>query len=174
MLIGKNGILTKATTVEENYNKVEVLEELNIVITEKYLDAYNKASANGRVNYFEEYYSFDKVIEYLCGYSGGEDGLQVYLEGDSPDSKVYITKLNGYVNTDEDTRYFIILNSLGRNISKYGKGYNDYDSSKDYFYIKVSEDANQIKTARVFYKSAKSDSDTDDEEIGILQIQQTL
>lgn len=174
MSIGENGILTRATTVEKTYNKSEVLEELNIIITEKYLETYNKISLDGNLDNIDEYYSLDKVIQFLLGYSGGEDGKKIYTEGELPDSKVYITTLNGYTNKSEDTRYFIIIDSLGRSIDKYGKGENNYSNAKDYFYIKVSENDDGIKTAKVFYKGIKSNTDADDEEIGDLQIQQSL
>ncbi|MBR3697092.1 MAG: hypothetical protein IKM97_02310 [Clostridia bacterium] len=172
-VIGENGILTKATTVEETYNKSEVLEELNIIVTQKYLDAYNKATSNGNVDNLDEYYSLEKVIQYLLGHSGGEDG-KTYVDGETPDSKVYIESLKNFTNTIEDTRYYVIIERLGRSITKYGKGENDYLTSNDYFYIKVSQNTEENKTAKVFYKSSQSASDSDDEEIGELKLQQNL
>jgi hypothetical protein len=36
LAVGRNGIITKVTKDEEKYNKSEILEEINFLITEKY------------------------------------------------------------------------------------------------------------------------------------------
>lgn len=169
-IIGDNGILTKAMNVEKTFNKSEVLEEINVMITEKYLEAYNKASShisqNGGLD-VGKYYSGDIVIKFLQGYSGGESGEE-YGENVQPDKPVVIVKLNDISITSNaetgENCYFIILKSLNRNINKYGKGTND-DNSKDYFYIKGSGE-----TYKLYYKNLEGNS----EEIGNLQIQQNL
>ena len=87
--VGRDGIIRKVTTEEEKYNKTEVLEEINFMITEKYLDAYGKATAGGE-NKIEQFYNNEKVIAYLKGYSGGGDGNINYEE--APDKKVIIER----------------------------------------------------------------------------------
>ena len=169
-IIGDNGILTKAMNVEKTFNKSEVLEEINVMITEKYLDAYNKASSNISQNGgldVEKYYSGDKVIKFLQGYSGGDSGEE-YGENVQPDKPVVIVELKDTSITNNaengENCYFINLDSLNRNINKYGKGTN-FDNSKDYFYIKGSGE-----TYKLYYKNLEGNS----EEIGDLQIQQNL
>ena len=45
--VSRDGIITKVTTDEEKYNKSEVLEEINFIITQKYLEVYKKATVGG-------------------------------------------------------------------------------------------------------------------------------
>lgn len=165
MLIGDNGVLTKATTVEVSYNKGEVIEELNILSTEKYLEAYNEAVSAGDVMNISQYYNPTTVINFLLGKD--KDGNTV------PGAKVYIEPLNGeYDKSKNDTRYFIIVSSLGRNIEKYGLGTNNVNNT-DYFYIKTTEDdSGKILTTTVFYKDA--DPATEDEKIGDIVYTQSL
>ena len=170
MIIGENGILTKATTVEQSYNKGEVLEEINVMITEKYLDAYSKASSrigeSGQLN-LEKYYTGEKVIKFLMGFSGGETGEE-YGAGVATDKPVVIEPLAdatvvNAANTNGESCYFIILSSLNRSIAKYGKGTNG--SASDYFYIQGKDESYQV-----IYRNLESE----DEVIGDVQIQQNL
>ena len=155
LIIGDNGILARATNVEVTFNKSEVIEEINILATEKYLDAYNKASAAADVANLSDYYNPTKVIYFLQG----KDDEGNDIEG----AKKYIEPLAGHTDTDEDVRYFIIIDSLGRSINRYGKGTNGKDNT-DYFYIKATRSNGQILTAKVFYKGI--DPETKDEEVG--------
>lgn len=169
LIIGENGILTRATTVEQTYNKGEVLEELNVMITEKYLDAYGKASAKiaetNQLN-LEPYYSGEKVIQFLLGWSGGESG-EDYGDTVEKDEPIVIEPLQDTIALSEagegESCYFIILSSLNRKITRYGRGING--STTDYFYIQGSGDS-----YKVIYRNLKGEP----EEIGDLQIQQTL
>lgn len=154
LIIGDNGILTRATTVEVTFNKSEVIEEINILATEKYLEAYNKASAAGDVGNFQNYYNPTKVIYFLLGKD--DDG------NDVTDAKKYIEPLGGYTDTNDDTRYFIIVRSLSRSVERYGKGDNNVDNN-DYFFIRATKDDNgKILTAKVIYKNLENN----EEEIG--------
>ena len=157
MILGENGLIAKATTVEVTFNKSEVIEELNILATEKYLAAYNEASANNDVENMSKYYSPTKVINFLCG--------DIDSDGTIDDgAKKYIELLENYTQANDDTRYFVIVSSLGRNIDKYGTGANDV-SNNDYFFIKVTKDGEgNVQTAKVFYKNL----DNVEEEIGDL------
>ena len=170
MIIGENGVLTQATTVEEEYNKGEVLEELNVMITEKYLDAYSKASGklseNGQLN-LSQYYTGDKVIAFLRGWPGGESGDEIG-ESYPTDKPVVIENLNdsianGEADAASEDCYFINLNQLNRSITKYGKEANG--SSKDYFYIQ-----GRGENYKVIYRNLQGEPEI----IGDLQIQQSL
>ena len=152
-IVGENGVIEKATTVEAEYNKSEVLEELNLIITEKYLDAYKKATKAGKDAKIEQYYNSEKVIKFLKGYSGGESGEDYTVQ----DSKIIIEDLVG--STDE---YFIRISELNKDISSYAKGKNE-ENSKDFFFIKKeSEDV-----YKVYYRNSRREN----EEIGALQLQ---
>ena len=62
-LIGKNGVLDQVATVENNYNKEEVLDKLNNIVTQKFIEINNQAKENnGNIS---EMYNSDVVIEYL-------------------------------------------------------------------------------------------------------------
>ena len=170
--LGENGVLTKAMKVESEYNKGEVLEELNIIITEKYLDAYGKATKDGKMN-IKEHYDGNKVIDFLLGYESDENG-NVNTEDESKRTLThYIDKLNRGNNEVEPNEYFINLDTLRRSISKYGKGTNNKDNN-DYFFIRTTiegeGDNAQITKATVYYKNLQGT----DEEIGDLQIQQSI
>ena len=165
MMLGNNGVLNKSKTVEIEFNKGEVLEELNIIISEKYLDAYHKATKDGKVT-IEKYYNGKKVILFLLGHSGGENGD----DETTFDSTKYIEELEGFTNTDQDSRYFINLDTLKRKIEKYGKGTNE-ENATDYFYLKTSGmESNNVDKIEVYYKTLEGA----DEKIGDLQIQQSL
>lgn len=150
-VLGENGVIKQATTVEEKYNKSEVLEELNLLITEKYLDAYNKYTKAGKNATLDQYYNIEKVIKFLKGYSGGETGNDYQIQ----DTKVIIEDLIG--STD---KYFIRIAELNRDISSYAKGKNE-ENSKDFFFIKKESD----EVYKVYYRNLKRE----DEEIGMLQ-----
>lgn len=152
-LIGENGVLEKATTVEAEYSKSEILEELNLIITEKYLDAYNKATKDGKSGNIEQYYNIEKVIQFLKGYSGSETGDDYSVQ----DSKVVIVDLVGATDM-----YFINVSELNKDLSGYAKGKNE-EGSKDFFFIKKESE----EVYKVYYRN----SHREDEEIGELQFQ---
>lgn len=156
MATGTDGILTKVTSDEEKYDKSEVLEEINFVIKEKYLEAYSKATVGGE-NKIQEFYNPEKVMAYLKGHAVKDDG-SVNLE-EAPTQKIYIEDL-----VDEKDCYYININTFKRDITTYGKGKNEKDS-KDYFFIK--KDAEEYK---LYYK----DSDAKVEEIGALVFEQEM
>jgi hypothetical protein len=156
LAVGRNGIITKVTKDEEKYNKSEILEEINLLITEKYLNVYSKATATGE-NKIEEFYNDEKVIAYLKGYSGGEDGTINYEE--APDSTIYIEDL-----VDEEGCYYVKIENLKQDFITYGKGENVEDSN-DYFFIKKVDDKYNL-----YYKNVNSEI----EEIGELQMEPSI
>lgn len=153
LVLGDDGVLEKVTTEEAEYNKTEVLEEINLIIREKYLDAYKKSTSSGKKDNIEQYYNIEKVIKFLKGYSGGESGNDYTNQ----DSKVIIEDLAG--NTD---MYFIKISELKTDINGYGGGENK-EGSKDFFFIK--KESEQIY--KVYYKN----SNGEDEEIGELEFE---
>ncbi len=165
--IGENGVVKKVEDEEITFNKDEVLEGLNIIIREKYLDAYSKGTKDGKNN-LDQFYNGEKVIQFLLGYSGGEDG-NVDMNS-QPDSTKYIEVLSdssfnkeNFSKEENVSYYFINLEELKRDINRYGKGENG--SSGDFFYLKCSGDS-----YKVYYLNLNGE----EEEIGDLQIKQEL
>ncbi len=152
VVLGDDGVIDKVTTEEVEYNKTEVLDELNLIITEKYVDSYKKGTKGGE-NKLEQYYNPEKVIKFLEGYSGGETGEDYTTK----DSKVIIEDLVG--TTD---MYFIKVSELNEDITSYGQGEN-VEGSKDFFYIKKESE----EVYKVYYKNVKGE----DEEIGPLNLE---
>lgn len=154
LVLGDEGIIAKATTVEVSFNKSEVIEEINILATEKYLEAYNEASAAGDVENMSKYYTPTKVINFLRGVDDSGNAIS--------GAKQYITTLNNY-NKSGKAGYYIEISELGRNIDKYAKGNNNYTGENDFFYIEANKDADgNITTAKVIYKNLEGE----EEEIG--------
>lgn len=62
-IIGRNGVLDQVSTVEEEYNKEEILEKLNHKVTQKFIEINNMAKANNQN--IAELYNENVVIEFL-------------------------------------------------------------------------------------------------------------
>lgn len=154
--VGRNGIITKVTTDEKEYNQSEVLQEINVIITQKYLEAYSKATSDGE-NKIEQFYNADKVMLYLKGYTCDEKG-DINTEGE-PTETAYIEDL-----FSEENCYYVKIENFKRDITNHGKGENDENSS-DYFFIKKEGEAYNL-----YYK----DTNMEIEQIGALKIEQSI
>lgn len=157
LTVGENGVLTKAGNVEIEYNKSEVLEQLNIVLTEIYLEAYNKEAGKNVENYYNE----EKILEYLKEKNYIED---------------YYDENNSIVND----RYFVVIPTLQRNIKKYGTGKNGNNGGNelDIFYVVKSEKEDVEEGTpnfefKLYYVPLKGDKN-EPQEIGTLQVKQNL
>ncbi len=156
LTISSDGLIRKATSDQEKYDKSEVLEEINVLITQKYLEAYNKLTTDSK-NKIEEYFTPDKVINYLKGYPIKEDG-SVNLE-EAPTDTIYIEDLKS-----EENCYYIKIENFKRDITSYGKGENA-ENSNDYFFIKI-----EGENYNLYYKSSSGET----EEIGALEFKQEI
>ena len=154
--VSRDGIIRKVTTDEKEYNKSEVLQEIDVIITQTYLEAYSKATAGGE-NKIEQFYNADKVMLYLKGYTCDENG-DINTEGE-PTETAYIEDL-----VSEENCYYVKIENFKRDITNNGKGKNDADSG-DYFFIKKEDD-----TFNLYYKNANMEV----EEIGEPQIDQSM
>lgn len=154
--VGRNGIIRKVTKDEEEYNKTEVLEEINSVITQKYLSVYSKATSKGE-NKIEQFYNADKVIAFLKGYTSDEEG-NINTEVEPTETK-YIEDLKG-----EENCYYVIIANFKRDITSHGMGEND-ENSKDYFFIKKDGDIYNL-----YYKNVEKQI----EEIGKIEIEPSV
>ena len=63
--MGRDGLITKASSVEIEYDKGEVLENLTELIKEKYMAVYNEAKATTDKK-IEDLYNVDVGISYLA------------------------------------------------------------------------------------------------------------
>ena len=140
--IGRDGIITKVTTDEKEYNQSEVLQEINVIITQKYLEAYSKATSGGE-NKIEQFYNADKVMLYLKGYTCDETG-NINTETEPTETK-YIEDL-----TFEENCYYVKIENFKRDITSYGIGENAEDSN-DYFVIKVEDENYNLYYFCFFY-----------------------
>ena len=154
--VSRDGIIRKVTTDEKEYNKSEVLQEIDEIITKKYLEVYGKATAGGE-DKIEEFYNADKVMLYLKGYTPDENG-EINTEGE-PTETAYIEDL-----ASEENCYYVKIENFKRDITNNGKGKNEADSG-DYFFIKKEDD-----TYNLYYKNANLET----EQIGALQIDQSM
>lgn len=96
-LMGKEGLIQEIVVEEENFSQKEVLEEINKMVTEKYLEIYN-ANSGGNI---EANYNTDIIVSYF-----EEIGL---LSTTNPDITY---DENGY------KVYEIDINKLNRDVSK--------------------------------------------------------
>lgn len=151
-----DGLIRRATSDQEKYDKSEVLEEIDVLITQKYLEAYNKSTSAGK-NKVEEYFTPEKVMAYLKGYPIKEDG-SINLE-EAPTETAYIEDLKS-----EENCYYIKIENFKRDITSYGKGENTEDSN-DYFFIKLEGEEYNL-----YYKA----SDNEVEKIGALEFKQEI
>ena len=96
-LMGKEGLLQEIAVEEENFSQQEVLEEINKMVTEKYLEIYN-ANPGGSI---EESYNTDVIITYF---------EQIEL----------LSTINPDITYDENGYkvYEIDINKLNRDVSK--------------------------------------------------------
>lgn len=156
LITRSDGLIRKATSDQEKYDKSEVLEEINVLITQKYLEAYNKLTTESK-NKIEEYFTPDKVMAYLKGYPVKEDG-SVNLE-EAPTDTAYIEDLKS-----EENCYYIKIENFKRDITSYGKGENTEDSN-DYFFIKL-----EGENYNLYYKASSGEI----EEIGALEFKQEI
>lgn len=62
-VVGKNGVLDRVAEVETEYSKEDVLEKINYVVTQKFIELNNEAKASNRN--ISELYNSEVVIEFL-------------------------------------------------------------------------------------------------------------
>lgn len=62
-VVGKNGLVDKAVTVETEYSKEDVVEKINYIVTQKFIELNNQAKENNQN--ISEVYNSDVIIEYL-------------------------------------------------------------------------------------------------------------
>ena len=62
-IVGRNGVINRVSAVENDYLKEDILERMNSVVTQKFIEINNQAKENHQN--IAELYNSDVVIEYL-------------------------------------------------------------------------------------------------------------
>lgn len=125
-IMGREGIITKASTVEIEYDKGEVLESLTELVKQKYMAVYNEAKQTSDKK-IEDLYNEELGISYLAEKTVLE---YYYFSNYNDENKTYT-----YIADDkkaEDTQkrndcYWINVNNIEK-VKTFGKG-NKYDGN---------------------------------------------
>lgn len=116
-VFGKNGVFTKVTADEVEYNKNEVLEELNTMVTEVYLESYKTATSTEGAS-IDSLYNEEIVIEKL------------------KEKEV----IENYKNKDGiaiENKYYIAIENFKRDVTKSVLGENG--SEKNVFVLELKD-----------------------------------
>lgn len=145
LTVGEEGIITQAGDEQIKYNETEVLEQLNSILTQKYIDDYHKESGNN----MDKYYNNEEIIKFLMENKYIEDYYEVEKEEKT------------------ENKYYILVENLKANIKQYGFGKNGNNggNGKDLFFLQ-KEDSKFF----VYYITKDGES----EEIGELEVQKDL
>lgn len=95
-VIGKNGVLDKVATVENEYFKEDVLEKINYKVTQKFIELNNVAKETGKS--ISELYNTEVVLEFL------KQNLiieQEYDEEGNLKEGIYIINVDKLIENDE-------------------------------------------------------------------------
>ena len=145
---GDNGLVSQVANEEKEYNKNEIIEDLNEIITEKYLEEFKKASDNKELD-INSLYNATIVKDYLI-------------------EKCYIEEYLDKENNKVENTYFINKDLLKRDIKNYGKGENGKE--KDLYIVEINIIDNSNYNFEVCYVNFSGEK----ENIGSLKIEQTI
>lgn len=90
--IGKNGVASKVVTIEDSFTKNDVLEKINHIITQKFIELNNQAKESNQT--IADLYNSSVVIEYLKESSIIEEIYNEDNELQEGIFKININKLN--------------------------------------------------------------------------------
>lgn len=169
-IMGRDGLITKASSVEIEYDKGEVLENLTELIKEKYMATYNEAKATTDKK-IEDLYNTDVGIAYLVE----KNVLEYYWFSKYDNNCDIYDYIKDNEKTDGQKRddcFFINVKNIEQ-VKTIGKG-TKYDENvnqnmNDVFLLeKVSE--NDVVKYEVNYYNLKGKK----EYVGILEIANPL
>ena len=170
--LGEDGILTKATNVEIEYYKKEIINIFKSTITEKYLACYNETKENTSKK-LADLYSEEVAINYLK-----EKGYLEYYFFSEYNEQTEKYKYDEEKQEAEDDNtlkrndiFYIKLNEENSDITLYGKGakYNNNDINKiDVFLLEKKQDEEGKYILK--YYNLKGEA----EEIGILDFKEPI
>lgn len=145
LTLGEDGIIKQVSDEETEYNKNEVLKQLNSILTQKYLDDYHKESGNN----IEQYYNEEEIIKFLKENNYIED----YYEPEKQEKT--------------ENKYYIHVENLKADIKQFGLSANGNNggNGKSLFYLQKEE-----SKFFVYYITLSGET----EQIGELEIQKDL
>ena len=142
--LGEDGIVTKASNVEIEYNKKEIINIFKSTITEKYLACYNETKTDASKK-LADLYSEEVAINYLK-----EKGYLEYYFFSEYNEQTGKYKYDEEKQEAEDDNtlkrndiFYIKLNDENSDITLYGKGakYTNNDINKnDVFLLEKKQD----------------------------------
>lgn len=110
-VIGDNGILTRATTVELEYSKTEVEEQIEMIVNDKLMESYS-AAQNDSSDLSSHYKESILIPEFI------ESG---YITPDT-DSAIVTDVLSEMVETPLYSIYIVNASAISDNVGIYGQG----------------------------------------------------
>jgi len=145
LTLGEDGILKQVSDEEIEFNKNEVLKQLNTILTQKYIEDYHKESGNN----IEQYYNEEEIIKFLKENN--------YIENNYEPEKQEKT----------ENRYYIHVENLKSDINQFAlsKNGNNEGNGKNLFYLQKEE-----SKFFVYYITLGGET----EQIGELEIQKDL
>lgn len=117
-LVGDNGILTRATTVEEEYSKGEIEEQLQLIVNQQLLDAYESISGNTTTVDISTVFNEKILIDYLTNPDGDDSTDDGYITADTSSNTV--SDVLG--ETTVYTKYYINVANISSNVDQIGFG----------------------------------------------------
>lgn len=158
-LIGENGILTKATTVDREFSKGEVQENLAMLINERLINAYKLVGENGNVEDISTYFNEGNLINYLEGNSDDNDTEYMY----HLDNINNVETIYGVLGETVYTIYYLNASTISPEVKRIGKG-DPEEALKDIFTLEVIKDENDSSKSsgsyNVIYYDTKGNAET--------------
>lgn len=170
-IIGREGIITKVSNVENEFEKTEVLENLTEKVKQKYMAVYNESKESSDKK-LEEMYNTDIAISYLV-----EQGAIEYFYYSNYDDKnnKYTYILNSEVTQENSKRddIFWINTDVMNDVKTFGKGskFSDFGNINN---IDVFMLEKRIENENNIYIVTYYNMDGDKKDVGKLELAEPL
>lgn len=168
-LVGNNGILARAATVEEEYSKGELEEQFIMIVNQKLIDAYKIISINTESDEdISTQFNEEILINYLTDPNGDNSNDDAYIE-----IGYNASTITPVIAPDDSTfvlynLYYIYASRVVSNIDSIGTGEND-GTLKNVFMLEAitieeaDEDGNTITKStgeyNIVYYNSSSETD---------------
>ena len=169
--IGRDGLVNKISSVENEFDKTEVLEKFKELVKEKYMEVYNSTKENPDIK-LDEAYNADVAISYL--FEKGVIDYYYYSKYDE-NTKNYEYVYNEKVTEQTGKRndlYYINVENI-ENVNTFGKGEKytaDLQVNKNDVFIMEKTVENNVE----IYKIKYFNQDEKEEAVGNLEIANPL
>ena len=169
--IGREGLVNKISSVENEFDKTEVIEKFKELVKEKYMEVYNSTKENSDIK-LDEAYNADVAISYLF-----EKGVIDYYYYSNYDEN---TKKYEYIHNENVTEqtakrsdlYYINVENI-ENVNTFGKGEKytaDLQLNKNDVFVMEKKVENDVASYIIKYFNL----DGKEEEVGVLEIANPL